>query len=167
MDFVKDLFKQTLAPLILFYASLVFLLAAYFVFSRQLAPPVALFMLLAALVLGPLFGLMVVALDRLQQSAAALLRRVLPGVTAGFLLFFGYVIAYILLFTGLVAYPQGRIIDAGVVNLTSELDFKLYSMNFVLFFAVWSWLDHRWRLVRKMARWLQHTRARVGGQETP
>ncbi len=164
---MKDLFRKTLAPLILFYASLVFLLTAYFVFSRQLALPVALSMLLAALVLGALFGVMVAALDRLQQSATALLRRVLPGVTAGFLLFFGYVIGYILLFTGLVAYPQGRIIDAGVVNSTAQLDFKLYSMNFVLFLAVWSWLDHGGRLVRKMARWLQHSRARAGGQETP
>lgn len=147
---MDSLTLQTRLAQALLHALLVVLLVAFFVFSRGLVWWLALLMLLAALPLGGLFGLAVGFFDRGLQPLAAWLQSLTPGITARFLLFFVYLIGYVLIFAGLVSYPLGLIIDDGTLAPTPATDFRLFSMNFVLLLALWSWLDAKLRLGEKL-----------------
>ncbi|ADH85989.1 hypothetical protein [Desulfurivibrio alkaliphilus] len=167
MNFVRDWWQKPLLRRILLYQLLVLLLSAYFVLSRPVAWPLALTVLLLALPLGGLFGLAQAIFDRLLQAVAAGVQRRWPEVSAGFLLFFGYLIGYILLFAGMVAYPLGLLVErGGAVGATGQ-DFKLYSMNFVLLLALWSWLDFRRQWGEALLGWLHFWLIRIRRQETP
>ncbi|MDF1613622.1 hypothetical protein [Desulfurivibrio dismutans] len=167
MDSLISLGPSSLVRRALPCALLVFLLSAYFLFSRGVSWSVTLLVLLLSLPLGGLFGLAASALDRLLQTAAALLRRRVPAVVARFLLFFSYLLGYIILFVAMVAYPLGLIMVAGEAAKAPALDFKLYSINFVLLLGLWSWLDTRRQWGGAVLGWLRFWLAKTRRQETP
>ncbi|MFU8818969.1 MAG: hypothetical protein ACNA74_04500 [Desulfurivibrio sp.] len=138
-----------LAVVALVYALLTFLLALYFVLSRPLPPGPALLVSLAALPLGGFFGLALLVYNRRLAPFAHYLRRVVPGSAAAFLLLFSHIIGYVLLFSGLVSYPLGVIAGQGAAAPAMALDFRLYSINFVLTLALLSWLEAEHLLIAR------------------
>lgn len=138
-----------LAGVALVYALLTFLLALYFVLYRRLPPGPALLISLAALPLGGFFGLALLVYNRRLAPFARYLHRTIPGSAAAFLLLFSHIIGYVLLFSGLVSYPLGLIAGQGVAEPTMALEFRLYSINFVLTLALLSWLEAEYRLIAR------------------
>jgi len=126
------------------YALLNFLLLLYFAVSRRLPPAPAALALLAALPLGLGFGLAAHFFRRWQTALAPHLERIAPGYTATFLLFFVHMIGYLLLFSGLVAFPLGVVINGPAVPAS---EFRPYSVNFVLVMALLSWFVAEHRLI--------------------
>ncbi len=157
--------RHPLARLALVYALFTFLLTLYFVLSRRLAPGPALLAPLAALPLGGLFGLVTHLFDRFLTPLARYLRRVAPGSIAAFLLFFIHIIAYLLLFSGLVSQPLGLLLGEGMVGEpTPAQKFQFYSINFVLVLALLTWLKAKHRLVERLLTVYRRHRDR---NETP
>ncbi|MFH7319258.1 hypothetical protein ACHHRT_01465 [Desulfurivibrio sp. D14AmB] len=138
---------RALVRVALGYALLNFLLLLYFVVSRRLPPSPAALALLAALPLGLGFGLAAHFFSRWRSILARHLERVTPGYTTTFLLFFVHMIGYLLLFSGLVAFPLGVVIDGPEAASALVLEFRLYSVNFVLVMALLSWFVAEHRLI--------------------
>ena len=161
--------RHPLARLAMVYALFAFLLTLYFVLSRKLAPGPALSAPLAALPLGGLFGLATHLFDRLLTPLTRYLRRVTSGAIAAFLLFFIHIIAYLLLFSGLVSQPLGLLLGEGVVGEPSPTQkFQFYSINFVLVLALLTWLEAKHRLIERLRAGYRRCRCRYQERnETP
>ncbi|MDZ7641001.1 MAG: hypothetical protein U5J62_03075 [Desulfurivibrio sp.] len=127
--------------LALLYGVLIFLLTVNFVCSRDLRLGPSLLMPLTALPLGALLGVLTAGGERLLAPLAGRLRTVLPGFTAGFLLFFICILGFSLVFSGLVSLPLSLLlIEQRVVEPTLAMEFRLYSFNFVPLVFLPSWL---------------------------
>lgn len=120
----------------LIHGGMLFLLTAFFAFSRQLP----LIMALWAIPLGLFFGLVVGGCERLLALVRDCPGRGVRGIPAAFLFFFAYVIAYVLLFSLLVGYPLGRLLAAYDTSEVLKIDYALFSTHFVLALAGVSWL---------------------------
>lgn len=121
----------------LIYGLLVFSLSAFFVHGRQLP-----YRYLAwATPLGVLFGLVIVGFDHLALSLRSFLSTRCNRAICSFLLFFAYVLGYLALFSLIVTYPVGHLIEQGSELQSLAMEYGLYTTNVILFFAVLGWLD--------------------------
>ncbi|MFZ5763658.1 MAG: hypothetical protein ACOY8P_12110 [Thermodesulfobacteriota bacterium] len=119
------------------YGVLVFLLTVFFVHGRQLS-----YRYLAwATPLGMLFGLTIVGFDHLALSLRTFLSSRCNRAICGFVLFFAYVLGYLVLFSLIVTYPVGRLIEQGTELESLAMEYGLHTTNVILFFAVLGWLD--------------------------
>lgn len=138
------------------YALLVFLLTAWFAAIHPLPLRPAMLMALSALPLGALFGVVINLFDRVLGPAATVLRRRSnPSATSLFLLFFVYIIGYILLFTSVVAWPLSLLAGDTLSQPSPAVKFRLFTINFVLLLALFSWVGAKRRLGEKVARVLK------------
>lgn len=119
------------------YGVLVFLLTAFFVRGRHL-PYVYLGW---ATPLGMVFGLGIAAFDRLALMLRTFLAARCNRAICGFVLFFAYVLGYLLLFSLVVTYPVGYLIEQGTGSAAMAMEYGLYTLNLILFFALLGWLD--------------------------
>lgn len=119
------------------YGVLVSLLTAFFAHGHQL-PYASLWW---ATPLGMLFGVAVVGFDRLALLLRSFLATRCNRAICGFLLFFAYVLGYLVLFSLIVTYPVGILIEQRSGSTAMALEYGLSALNVILLFALLGWLD--------------------------
>ncbi len=146
--------RQPLVRGAVVYGGMLFLLTAFFAFSRHLP----LIMALWSIPLGVFFGLAIGGCERLLALLWDYPGRRVRGIPAAFIFFFAYVIGYVLLFSLLVGYPLGRLLAVYGTSELLKIDYALFSTHFVLALAGISWLLN---IIR------QRRRARGGESQSP
>lgn len=137
------------------YGVLVLLVTAFFVHIHHL--PVA--YVVGAAPLGMLFGVAIHGFERLAATMRRFLAEHVNRAMRSFVLFFIYIICYVLFFSLIVTYPLGYAMEKGTGSAAIATEYGLYSLNFILFFAILGWLD--WgRLVAEQAEHFFWRRAR-------
>lgn len=119
------------------YGILVLLLTAFFIHGRQLSYRY----LGGATFLGMVFGLAVAGFDRSAFWLRTVLAARCSRVICGFVLFFAYLLGYLVLFSLIVTYPVGVLIEQGSGSAAMAIEYGLSTSNVILFFAVLGWLD--------------------------
>lgn len=145
----------------LIYGLLVLLLTAFYSHVNQLRYEYVIW----ATPLGAFFG---VAVRGFEELAAVRLRGFLARrcnrAICNFVLFFVYVISYILLFSFMVTYPAGHLLEKGSGSAIVALKYGLFTLNFILLFAILGWLDWRRVMDRAAPRfWGEAGRRAVAG----
>ncbi|MEW6593406.1 MAG: hypothetical protein AB1413_00895 [Thermodesulfobacteriota bacterium] len=119
------------------YGILVLLVTAFFIHARRLPYGY----LGWATPLGLLFGLVIAGFDRLASWLRTFLASRCNRAICGFVLFFAYILGYLVLFSLIVTYPVGSLIEQGGGSAAMAMEYGLSTLNVILFFAVLGWLD--------------------------
>ena len=134
------LYKRVLAQIChmsLIYLCLVAVQIASFVYHHKMS----LWLVANAIPFGMLLGMVLYGFNQMVNRLRALIYNRMGKVLAGFLLFFFCLISYILIFTVVVSYPVGWIIEHFSAQTGTARGFELYSINFIILFSIMSWLD--------------------------
>lgn len=139
---------------LLAYGILVFLLTAFFIHTRQLPYDY----LAWATLLGVLFGVAIAGFDRLASWLRTFLALRCSRAICGFLLFFAYVLGYLVLFSLIVTYPVGILIERGSGSAATAMAYGLFTINIILVFAILGWLDWERFVASRRDRFPWHRR---------
>jgi|GEM_PF-3250471 len=107
------------------------------------------------------FGLALAGFDRLALLLRSFLAARCNRAICGFLLFFAYLLGYLVLFSLIVTYPVGTLIEQGSGSTIVAMEYGLSASNVILFFAVLGWLDWK-RLVVNRRVHLPWFKGRLG-----
>lgn len=121
------------------YGILVLLVTAFFVHGRQLAYRYVGW----ATLLGMAFGCAIAGFDCLASWLRTFLADRCSRAICSFLLFFAYILGYLVLFSLIVTYPVGFLIEQGSGSAAMALEYGLSTSNVILFFAMLGWVDWR------------------------
>jgi len=128
---------QSFLGMSIFYGALIALQTALFVYFKKTTP----LLIFYAILPGMLLGVSVRVFEWFVSLLRGLISYLLGRLLASFVLFFLYLIGYILLFYGVVAYPLDHIIQQKIGSIELSRDYGLYSVNSIMLIAVFSWLQ--------------------------